>query len=1007
MRPNKARFITACQQVLAIGAVVAVLAPAANVVSLDVVPTRPGAQAQDSGQRHSENQTQAGADKAAEGNRDAQPIAADEPTDERGDETGQESSGQESAEVETAPVDPVIKEVALTTAPRAARSQTQQRVAPDADTDTDEGDDRGSDADTTGESTVITSDIEDVTGYGAVGVTWDGDGAQVEDDEVTVNVRTRTGADWGSWSKVEYHDEHGADAEEGDDTRPGTDALFVGEVDQVQAKVTFAAGVAVPQDIKLAVISPGTGQTEVEAPAIDTSAEEGAEEGSENAGLGDGDQVIDSDDGKIALQAATKVTSKPKIYSRAQWGANENLRDKGSLRYYEIHAGFVHHTVNANNYSRAQVPGIIRSIYAYHTRSRGWSDVGYNFLVDRFGRIWEGRYGGVDRPVVGAHTLGYNDYSFAMSAIGNFETAKPSAALIDAYARLMAWKLSLHGVDAASTSQRVGSRTFQAINGHRDAGSTACPGRYLYAKIPTIRSKAAQYQADWSGRSLATDLVGSAHPDILLRRSSDKVGFALPTLGMLKWAKAKTVSTGWSRYDAIVASPDLTGDGKADLLVRTKATGDIAIRPGDGNGSFGAEVKPKATVAKAMRGFDQITAVGNFNNSSGNDVVARQPATGKLFLFRGNGKGSFSRVLLSTGWKGYDLTVAAGDANRDGRLDLYARDRSGVLWFHPGTGANRLQQRVKVSRGWDAMDAVTGIGDFTGDGIPDVYARQKGNGMGLVFPGNGNGRFAHRQGPFGKVNGRTRISAANVIGTASPDLVALAGDKLVVIRHQGSQNVGKPVNLGTRGFAKANAVLNVGDWDRDGHGDFVVRASGNGSLYLVRGLGNNKFAAPAKIGTGWADVGLLAAVGDTTGDGYPDLMGQPAGKAMRIYPGRSNGFKASYVARSRLNASRQLGIGRWDDDGAPDNVLRVGDKLVKYAGNGPGGLTGSAVSLSSASLKPYDWVISAGDVDRNGRPDLVVRKKSDGTLWLLSGTKTGFKAPKFLAAGFSGYDLAG
>ena len=74
-----------------------------------------------------------------------------------------------------------------------------------------------------------------------------------------------------------------------------------------------------------------------------------------------------------------------------------------------MHAGFVHHTVNANDYTRDEVPGILRSIYAYHTQSRGWSDVGYNFLVDRFGRIWEGRYGGVDRPVVGAHTLGYND----------------------------------------------------------------------------------------------------------------------------------------------------------------------------------------------------------------------------------------------------------------------------------------------------------------------------------------------------------------------------------------------------------------------------------------------------------------------------------------------------------------------------------------------------------------------------------------------------------------------
>ncbi len=114
------------------------------------------------------------------------------------------------------------------------------------------------------------------------------------------------------------------------------------------------------------------------------------------------------------------------IYSRKQWGANERMRDRSSLHYFEVHAGFVHHTVNANAYTRAEVPGILRSIYAYHTQSLGWSDVGYNYLVDKFGRIWEGRAGGVDRPVVGAHTLGYNDWSFAMSAIGNYETVGPA-----------------------------------------------------------------------------------------------------------------------------------------------------------------------------------------------------------------------------------------------------------------------------------------------------------------------------------------------------------------------------------------------------------------------------------------------------------------------------------------------------------------------------------------------------------------------------------------------------
>ena len=192
----------------------------------------------------------------------------------------------------------------------------------------------------------------------------------------------------------------------------------------------------------------------------------------------------------------------------------------------------MHHTVNANDYTRDEVPGIIRSIYAYHTQSRGWSDVGYNFLVDKFGRIWEGRAGGVDRPVVGAHTLGYNDYSFAMSAIGNFETARPPKAMVQAYGSLFAWKLSLHGVNASSTRQVVGPDTFQAINGHRDAGSTACPGRYLYAKLARIRTLAAAAQQGWTGRQLESNLAVDRPPGPDRPTRQRRQGFIIPTNGI-------------------------------------------------------------------------------------------------------------------------------------------------------------------------------------------------------------------------------------------------------------------------------------------------------------------------------------------------------------------------------------------------------------------------------------------------------------------------------------------
>ena len=259
----------------------------------------------------------------------------------------------------------------------------------------------------------------------------------------------------------------------------------MGDVDRVQ--VRSVGDVTPPSGMSLSVVSPGRpAATALEQPVIDTARMDGAD--------GSDDALRVTSRTMAKQQALATYTPKPVIYSRAQWGADESLRDKSSLHYYEVHAAFVHHTVNANDYTRDEVPGILRSIYAYHTQSRGWSDIGYNFLVDRFGRIWEGRWGGVDKAVVGAHTLGYNEVAFAMSAIGNFETEKPPQAVIDAYAKLFAWKLSMYGIKANATGLKVKGKTLNAINGHRDVGQTACPGKYLYARIPDIRKEAAAIQ---------------------------------------------------------------------------------------------------------------------------------------------------------------------------------------------------------------------------------------------------------------------------------------------------------------------------------------------------------------------------------------------------------------------------------------------------------------------------------------------------------------------------------
>ncbi|KQW49411.1 hypothetical protein ASC77_12135 [Nocardioides sp. Root1257] len=953
MPPSKIRFVTACQQLLALGLVIAVLTPAASVVSLDVVHDRPG-------------ETTATAD-AASG------LAAD-----------LSAYVRESARSSTVPdevVDPTVTEYALTPAasttgtPRLARTK----------------------ADLVAAQSSVTSVAEPVEGYGAVGVTW-AHGTKIAEGDIALKVRTRTGSAWSAWMDLDYDADHGPDpgTAEARHARPGTDALLVGDVDDVQVKVNTPDG-TLPPGLRLAVVDPGEADTTaVEHPALDTNtaAPTTSTDSTGTASLDTDPGAGDAGSDKIALQAAT-FTPKPQIYSRAQWGADENMRDKSSLRYFEVHAGFVHHTVNANDYTRDEVPGIIRSIYAYHTKSRGWSDIGYNFLVDRFGRIWEGRYGGIDRPVVGAHTLNYNDYSFAMSAIGNYDIKQPSSAMVEAYGALFAWKLSLHGVNAASTSQQVGSKVFQAINGHRDAASTACPGRYLYARIPDIRRLAAEAQRGWAGRELESDLASTPHPDIVARRASDGQVFVIPTGGLTAFAGPVTAATGLTGTDRTVVSPDLTGDGIADLVVMRNNV--ARVRPGTAAGTFGAAT----TQIGRLAGHDLISAVGDVNGDGRNDLVARVPSTGRLDVLLRRASGTYAVRRIASSGASYNQLTSIGDVTGDGRMDLIARDTSGRPWLLAGTGGGRFAAPRGMTGSWKSFASFNGTGDFTGDGTPDLFVRKR-DGKGYVYPSRGNGTFSHALGPVA-ANGQV-IGVGQLVRDATPDVLIRSGSTVSVLPNSGGTEVRTPIATGVK-IPAANALFNAGDWDRDGHGDIIV-GNAQGVLALRRGDGTGHFGAPVVIGTGFSSVKLLAAVGDMTGDGWPDLMGQPVGGAIRIYPGNGlSGLRPSYVAHGAIKATAQVPVGRWNSDGAPDSLFRKGAKTYLFPGNGPGGLTGARAI--SVNLTPYDWVIGISDIGLTGHADLVVRQRSTGALYLLPGSATGFGKPRFLAAGMGVFDLAG
>ncbi len=209
--------------------------------------------------------------------------------------------------------------------------------------------------------------------------------------------------------------------------------------------------------------------------------------------------LVWSPETRIPLRAPS-ATVAPAVVPRATWGANERIR-RGPPSYApNVRLAIIHHTAGRNDYSRAEAAAIVRGIQLFHVQGTGWNDIGYNFLVDRFGTIYEGRFGGVDRDVVGAHALGFNTGSVGIALLGTYGSSAPSPAAQEAIARIVAWRLDVAHVDPVSfvTFLSGGSDRYRtgipvllgAVSGHRDTGFTECPGDLLYGKLGTIAARA-------------------------------------------------------------------------------------------------------------------------------------------------------------------------------------------------------------------------------------------------------------------------------------------------------------------------------------------------------------------------------------------------------------------------------------------------------------------------------------------------------------------------------------
>ena len=294
-----------------------------------------------------------------------------------------------------------------------------------------------------------------------------------------VSVRWRDDAGWSDWHELEVEVDKGPDrssdeATKAADHRTGvvTEPLWIGKADAYQVRL--------PRDAADGT-SDTTTSTTTSAP-IDGPGPEVV------VVRPDGQRLeVESD----SVPAGAQSVGQPAIRTRGEWGARAPSNSVGTASSLKL--AVVHHSATGNDYSPADVPGIIRSIQAFHIDGNGWSDIGYNFIVDKFGGMWEGRDGSLLRNSIGAHAEGFNTGSVGVMALGNYTAGAPGAAQVTNIADVIAWKFANAGIDPNTRVDFTsgGSSTIpagQVVNlprvvGHRDVGSTDCPGSNLYAQL--------------------------------------------------------------------------------------------------------------------------------------------------------------------------------------------------------------------------------------------------------------------------------------------------------------------------------------------------------------------------------------------------------------------------------------------------------------------------------------------------------------------------------------------
>ncbi len=504
--------------------------------------------------------------------------------------------------------------------------------------------------------------------FNLVGLRWRG-GAR---PAVAMRSR-RSGGRWTRWVTVGEYTEDAPDPGRGEPAARGLSMpVWVGEADEVQYRLSRPVGGLRLHFVNVRGTATAADRARTSVRRIASAAV------SSIAGL--------------FRSSAKAAQPQPAIVTRRDWGASD-CPPRSAPDYGVVEAAFIHHTVNANDYTREEAPSIVLAICRFHRNSNGWNDIGYNFVVDKFGTIYEGRAGGVDQPVVGAQAQGYNAQSTGIANLGDFTSVRQTSAALGAIARLIRWKLPLHGIptfgsttliSAGGASNRYAAGTHvrvRRISGHRDVDATSCPGDALYAQLPALRGLVGNIGPAGTGTTLTAGLSPRTvrYKGSSLLSGTLAAGDGRPLVGESvraevrrgrRWRTLRTLTSGAGGTFSLVMHPRVNRklrvrfSGRGDLLPASSPTLRLLVRPlvtlldPPEQGVKGKRVRFRGTVAPRKRRL--LLVLQRWRGGRWARIGLR-----RLKAKRGRFRGSF--VPTSAGRFRYYVVSPAGSSNARGR----------------------------------------------------------------------------------------------------------------------------------------------------------------------------------------------------------------------------------------------------------------------------------------------------------------------------------------------------